>query len=421
MDIPSELQTLVCRNLTKAQLKVARLVCKSFDQLAVPLLFEEVFIASSYSDLERADRIASRFRSFVRTITVSFVHFPSCLRGGYDRLWSRRWGTKILNRVDGHLEYAYEITCRFQREQEEIRESGEILAQMCHILGKTTRCRRIVLTCRGSPWKKEVLCPYPTCPLSKFEHQTFFGVQRDPPDSEDRGRYWFLTILALSVTRSRVTEIVVDGPRLGDGLPMSAFDTTVRRFTDVANCFKTLTKLSLSLSFSHHTGNSVASALSSATNLKSLFIEGDYEMFYDVLGPVSVFSAILGGCRFTNLRSLLMAKLSSGNIELLEFLRHSPLLNRLTICEFALKEGLWQEVALSLRAIFQLKRVKFDALIGGISDSYQLGFGESYSIDPQMVEDFFLRNGDNPFTEETVKLWNDKTRDEAGNAQEATP
>lgn len=75
MRLHPELQSLVCQSLTKSELKVARLVCKSLDQAAVPLLFDEIFVAASYSDLEIADLVASNFGSCVKKITVSIVEY----------------------------------------------------------------------------------------------------------------------------------------------------------------------------------------------------------------------------------------------------------------------------------------------------------------------------------------------------------
>ncbi|CAD6590200.1 MAG: hypothetical protein ASARMPRED_004667 [Alectoria sarmentosa] len=409
MRLPPELQILVCQNMTKTELKNARLICKSLNQAAVPMLFDEVFIAATYSDLEIADLVASRFGSYIKTITLSFVQYPDYSKDRFIELGSKAREKITLERVDGHLAYAFKNYRKVRKEHLEVTESCEFLTQLCQVLRRLIRCRKIVITDRGNgcsghkwavhrhdPWKKEDLCPYQNCPLSESDHVSFF-IRPDPPFSEDQAQEWYTAILALSIAAPRFTELVVGGEGHNGFLPMSAFNMMARQSSHVVTCFKILTKLKLSLSPDHDTRDIVAKALSAAINLECLFIEGDGEILYDVPGPMSMVSAILGGCRFAKLRSLILANMTSNENELLEFLRNSPLLEHLTIYQFLLERGFWHEVAVSIRATLRLKTVMFDALYGGFAEIDQ---GNDYSHKYLLVEDFFLRNGNNPFTEE---------------------
>lgn len=412
MRLPPELHTLICQNMTKAELKVARLICKSFDQAAVPFLFDEVFVTASYSDLDIAGLVASRFGSYVKTVTLSFVRYQDYSRQTFMELMGFHRGyhpTKNdLEKLDGHLEHAFKIYSKAREDYLEIIESGEFLAQLCHVLCKSIGCRKIVLTDRGNcdsnqyrvahrhdPWRKEDLCPYPTCPLSESDHLSCFS-RPSPPFWDGVAREWHLTFLSLSVTKPRITELEVEGEGHDGFLPTSAFTTTPRQSSYVATCFKTLTKLKLSLRRDWDTRCLVAGTLSSAINLETLFIGGYDDMFDYVPNSMSM---VLGGCLFTKLRSLSLVNLSSQENDLSELLRNSPLLDHLTIYSFVLNKGTWEMLAASIRAILQLKSVKFNDLYGVVAQYGRDDFRTIIEIQPDLVEDFFLRNGKNPFTD----------------------
>ena len=63
-----ELLSNICSNLDKPGLKLARLVCKALDGAAVHMLFDRVYVASRYADLEVARLVAARFRPFIKTL-----------------------------------------------------------------------------------------------------------------------------------------------------------------------------------------------------------------------------------------------------------------------------------------------------------------------------------------------------------------
>ena len=402
MRLPPELQSLVCQNMSKAELKVARLICKSFDQAAVPFLFDEVFVTVSYSELDIAGLIASRFGSYVKTVTVSFFDCDEYSKEEYREHWTRLPREKPLEMVDGHLEHAFKSYCEVRKEYLEIIDSGEFLARLCHLLCKFIYCRKIVLTDQGNhygdpwkdhrhdPWKKEDLCPYPTCPLSKYDHISFF-LRPIPPSRDDVVREWDQIFLSLSVTKPRITEFEVIGEDCLAFLPISAFTVAPRKSSYIATFFKTLTKLRLSLRTRFDTSGVVAGTLSAAINLESLFIEGDNFDDEDVSDLVpSSMPMVLGGCRFTKLRSLSLVHLSSEQNDLPDLLRNSPLVDHLTIRSFLLNDGTWELLAAGIRAILQLKSVEFD-------DLRDRNESDDFFMKQDEIEDFFLRNGKNPF------------------------
>lgn len=57
-DLPDELWAMVLQFLMKVDIKSARLVCKRFDPLAIPLLYDVVIVAPHRKDLAVFDAIA---------------------------------------------------------------------------------------------------------------------------------------------------------------------------------------------------------------------------------------------------------------------------------------------------------------------------------------------------------------------------
>lgn len=414
MRVPPELLTLVCRSLTNADLKKVRLVCKSLDQAAVPFLFDEVFVAATYSDLEIADLVASRFGSYVKTITLSVVEYEPQSKetffyyGESERERSRR----ALERVNGHLEYAFEVYCKAQTENVEIKESGELLANLCLVLSKSPNTRKMIRTDSGNcdiydKFKlhaHDPLCPFKACNFSVSDHISFF-VRPNPP-YESKPNPLHLAMLAISAAKSTVTEFDV----IHDGdyafLSKGALVMTARQSCYFTSQFQNLTKLRLRFSkdtnFSNqepHPDTVVGKNLSVAVNLESLCMEGDCLLTAsDSIYPTMV-SGVLEGCRFPKLRSLILINMGSKEEELLEFLKTSPCLEHLMLAYFALNLGSWENLADRIHSKFRLKSVMLENLFGGLPNVER---DEEYSFDQHRVEEFFLRGGENPFTEESM-------------------
>ena len=90
--------------------------------------------------------------------------------------------------------------------------------------------------------------------------------------------------------------------------------------------------------------------------------------------------------------------------QLLDLIRHSSSLKHLTLCHFYLHHGLWENVIGKIRSALQLKTVMLHILFNGIPDI------KNYcENDHHMIEDFFLRNGENPYTDVARKRWTAKS------------
>ena len=443
MQLPPELQNLVCRDLVKAELKVARLVCKSLDQAAIPFLFDEVFVAARYRDLEIADLVASRFGTYVKTMTLSFVEYEDLSMGEwYERTYPRRTdrNTRTSPRSNGHLAHAFGVYSRIREETLEIIHSGDFMAKLCVILRKSPNTRRMTFTdcgnycddnyCGGNdpyfasklhphdPWSKDELCPFKGCQLSDSDHLRFH-VRPSPPYNMTPNPF-HLAILAISTAKSTITEFaMIHDSRTScctehSFLTKAAFVIPMELSCCLNLQLEHLSKLRIRLgeeeeeeeeeeaqAQNSHASSPIAKALSSAVNLESLFIEGGFADFNFRRGSLTTMSCCLGGCQFPLLKSLILRSMNSKEDELLEFLKASPDLKHITLVEFTLVEGSWETTAQTIRSTVRLESILFDQLSGQIPD---LADEIYYSVDRQSVDDFFLHNGKNPFTKEAMSL-----------------
>ncbi|CAF9935724.1 MAG: hypothetical protein ALECFALPRED_006532 [Alectoria fallacina] len=150
MRLPPEVQTLVCQNMTKTELKNARLICKTLDQAVVPLLFDKVFVPVTYSDLDVADLVTSRFGLYIKTMTLSIVEYNPLSKKDFISYGVFERNGKTLEMVNCHLEHAFEVYCKVRTENLEINKSGELLAKTCLILSKSPNVRKMILTDCGN-------------------------------------------------------------------------------------------------------------------------------------------------------------------------------------------------------------------------------------------------------------------------------
>ena len=432
MYLPLELRNLVFQDLTKSELKVARLVCKSFDQAAIPFLFDEVFVAARYSDLKIADLVASHFGGYLKTITLSFVGYKPLSLREYRRQAQPK---KALQYFNAHLHYAYEMYCKVGTDILEINESGELLAKVSLILNKSPNIRKMMITNCGNddmyytfrphnhdPWKENELCPFKTCKLSVSDHLSFYLRPISPYQAAPNPLH--VAMLAMSAAKTTITELAMlhqsqERSPHESFLTRNAFEMTTQQSYHLTLQLQSLTKLRMRLSDRRggiviskpRAGRPIAEALSSAVNLQSLFIEGVRSELAFGHDTTTTMSSFLGGCEFPRLRSLILASMSLTEYELDDFLKTSPCLKYLTLQFCALTVGSWETLAIRLRSALRLKSVMFDSLTGGFSGLQE---GSYYDMNYHMVENFFLHNGKkNPFTKVAMDLWyenNSETR-----------
>ena len=403
MYVPPELQTLICQNMTKTELKCARLVCKSFDRAAVPFLFDEVFVAADYSILDTADLVASRFGSYITTINLSIIDYNVFSKQTFvtnvERRMARTLERLTFENFDAHVEHAFELYNKARTEDLEITNSGELLAKMCLTLSKLPNIRKLIATnyesgllCVGDllhpsfPRKRDILCPFKDCKLSLSDHIGFLH-HSDPPYSTRREPL-HLAMLAISVAKPTITELAILYHRENAIKYEDSCFLTARQSARLESQFQSLKTLRLGLGKSpgenSYDGSTIAKALSVAVNLESLSIDGDFPFSTTSreFRASTMMSSLLGDCQFAKLKSLNLRFVNSRDDEFFAFLENSPDLIHLRLDNFYLESGLWERVLEETCSTFPLESVRLHKVRAWISDKKEY---EIYYEDPVLL------------------------------------
>lgn len=72
--LPPEISSLLCGFLPKQGLKQVRQVSKTWEQAAVPYLFDEIFISQNMADFRIAKLVILQFKYYIRTLVLSSVY-----------------------------------------------------------------------------------------------------------------------------------------------------------------------------------------------------------------------------------------------------------------------------------------------------------------------------------------------------------
>ncbi|KAM0803931.1 hypothetical protein BDR22DRAFT_818592 [Usnea florida] len=423
MCLPPELQTLICQNMTKAELKCARLVCKSFDRAAIPFLFDEAFVAANYSILDTADLVASQFGLYIRTINLSIIDYNVFSKKTFVTNAEMRmeWTLERLpfEKFDAHVEHAFNLYKKARTEDLEITDSGELMAKLCLILGKLPKIRRFVATNYDSgllcglgdllhpnfPWKRDTLCPFRDCKLSVSDHIGFLH-QSEPPYSTRREPL-HLAMLAISMAKPTITEFAILYHREKAIKHEDSHFLTARQSARLKSHFQSLKRLRFGLGKSpgenNYYGSTIAKALSVAVNLESLSIDGDFPFATtrrEIL-PSTIVSSLLGDCQFPKLKSLKLRFVSSRDDEFFDFLENSPGLIHLKLDNFYLESGSWERVFEIIRSTLPLRSLRLHEVRAWISDR------EEYEIHyehPVLLSHPSLQNGNHPIADEVMSL-----------------
>ena len=407
--------------MTKTELKCARLVCKSFDRAAVPLLFNEVFIAANYSILDTADLVASRFGLYIRTINPSIIDYNVFSRETFVTNLERRMGWTLekltFEKFDAHVEHAFDLYKKARTEDLEITDSGELLARLCLTLSKLPKIRKLIATDYDSgslcvlgellhpnfPWKRDILCPFKDCKLSVSDHFGFLH-HSDPPYSTRREPLHLAT-LAISVAKPTITELAILYHRENSVKYEDSLFLTARQSARLKSQFQSLKRLRLGLGKSpgeiRYDGSTIVNALSVAVNLETLSIDGDFPFSTtrrEFLAP-TMMSSLLGGCQFPMLKSLKLRFVNSRDDEFLDFLENSPGLIHLKLDNFYLESGLWERFLEDICSTFPLESVRLHKVRAWISVRKEY---EIYYDYPVLLSRPSLRNGNKSIADEAM-------------------
>lgn len=418
--LPPELLAMVCSHLPKPDLKNVRLVCQNFNRATIPFLFDKVYISFDIADLRIAKNPISHFDKHVTTLVFTSVYYMDLDEEEFCHGFAGREGSELWHEAEfEHAEHAFRLYEETRDTQLKTFLSGTCQAHLSNALCRLSNLRRIVLTDLSGSREKSSLegskvgsCTYDGCTsncLERFEFATQGGLE-----TEGAWNPWQTVLLALSATNSSVSEIMMEYDHedmLQGGLNTCAFELLPPELEDAKIRMQNLVKLRLDLHVApdkfvsngqtDYVHRNVPELLRAAVNLECLALEA-YDHNDAPVGATSPLQVMLGKCVFAKLRSLILAYFGSTEAELLRLVKHSPGLKQLTLECHDLTSGSWARTATEVRKALPLKHVQFNQLYEGSPASetkheYMDYFGG--------VEDFFLRNGTNPFTKEAIERY----------------
>lgn len=425
MHFPPEILGSVFESLDKWDLMDVRLACKSFDQAAVPHLFDRVYISDKRTNLEVAELVVQHFGRHIRTLRFSSAHYEDPTSDNFRRSMRRRRDAQSKYRssacFDQHAKHALKRYTERHADWQELHESGEFIARLCFALSKMPKLRTIMITrfAHGrSRLRKQLepsnsrgtsfICLDSECKLDKH----LFKMETVPGLETKGAKPWYALMLALSVTKTSVDQIISNTERCDHPLDYSALDLSSQtQAAHLQESFRCLRKLQLTLTeqeygslglgnCSYASGN-VAKIFSAANDLEQLEIRtGEKDD-----GPTHMefgtrFQALFKGCTFPKLQSLILSGMESTEDELMDFLVASSGIEKLGLYHYELTWGLWEHLVERIKTLLRLNFASIPTACGGLPEPF---FHVEYDSGKNIVEDFFLQNGVNPFTKEALE------------------
>ena len=122
-------------------------------------------------------------------------------------------------------------------------------------------------------------------------------------------------------------------------------------------------------------GGHISGLLAGATKLKVLALKVNVRPAGSLIGTVpeswqiTMFEALLHGCRFPVLDALYLGNISATAFEIMDFLRRNWTLEALTIERCSLRIGLWRDVANYIKCLHPLSLL--DAYLNQVWDGFE--------------------------------------------------
>ena len=378
MHLPPEIISSILCHQPKTELKNARLVCKAFNAVATPFLFEDIFVIPRYADMEKSTLVASRFGSYVKTLIVSSEYFQPGLT----------WENFPLNIPDIYVAHSYyESYRRLEHEQEAILKY-EFFGYLCSILTRLSSLQKVTLTDRGRQnqicWCQQAYVDGHSRTFDPLQYDYYPGLKslRPPPKhncvTSVSCSGWInpniwpeLLQLLYTSGNTKIKAIVTDFCR--SGLAVSAFCMTHRQRYYAAKVLLNLTSLHLRLQVDFmddvkdelFAERAVAQVLSAAINLTSLVIEFRDDFFRDEQWNhyvPAIFGVILEGCKMPRLVTFGLSSFVITETGMTTFLQHSQGIQHISFNNVKMTLGSWGNMFQSIKGNLTLKTAELKRL-----------------------------------------------------------
>ena len=372
--LPPELMTMIMSYVSKKQLKNFRLVCRSLDHHAIPLLFDEISIQPDCEGMATSRLCLQEFGPYIKSLTFPMVcyelthmrHYREKVQAMAEfqaRSHPHDMFTRGFNRLFRyHIRSGYEKCYKFWKEHVEIRRAGDDVAHLKYALSSTPRLERVTIADEwpkskpGSSSYRTSQCRLEDCNLSDQEHLVF-NVSPDSHFNRNAGRYFPDFMATVSVNNPAIREIIVKSHMIAnDAFPLNDLEITSEQSLRTGIVFAKLRELNLNLKDLGIDGRwQLAVALSAAKHLEHLRINLfrlPWWGYYDQTR--TLFKTIFNDCTFPRLRSLELSSFTSTEFELLSFLQASPELRDPRIEQHLLVDGQWFDFVTKARELLHL-------------------------------------------------------------------
>lgn len=409
MYCPPEIISAILCYQSKIELKKTRLVCKTFNELAVPFLFDEIFVTARYADIERATLLASRFGPFVKTLIFCSEYF--------DPTTTFETFTNAISDRDLARSY-YTSFCNLRQEQKELLSEGEFFGHLCSTLIVLINLHKVILTnvCRtqGLCWCEQAYVDgcFRTFKPWSHEHHHHPALKSLEPAHNHECRHstngleerdsniWPEFLRALFTSgNTKVKKVVTEGGNKDSGLIITAFCMTPRQRFCAAQVLPILTSLHLPLDCAWkvvgldiHSVRIVTQTLSAAINLESLMIE-----FVDIHTDWEdeLFEKILGGCKMHKLMKLGLKCFTMTEAGMTAFLQDSQRIRRMSLDMIILTSGSWENMLETIKTSLPLESFDMGVIFEGVIFEGFPEISKEYKVGPA-IEEFLFGDGPNP-------------------------
>ena len=438
LQLPPELLHRILAYLDKFELKVIRRTCKGLDDACIPLLFDTIYIAPNYADIEVTTKVFSRFKGYITTLVygtyylemLSFRKFFGWQKSAPPVTFEYEQPDKIEK-----LRSLWNIHWHLSNEYHHLMNSGDFMDGLRQLLRGLPILRKVILTanprlhedcqCRqaviDAGTRQQNPIPDTSTILSAIEPHAdpdCLCLESRLSQRQREDNPWRTLLDALIEAKVSVKEISVgvsldvNSRILPDGLDIFAFCMTARKVQQAGQLLAGLIRLVLHLEAIYSPDNTVeappdVSAFLSATpNLRSLelrywdvtqLLEHQWDYDSGVAVQVNVFNAITGDCSLPQLEELTLISVDVKENELLRFLRRSPKLRHIKFDFVFLISSTWEHTIEEMRKIVRLESIDFGAYVD--TERRWTEFDPEVEIKwKDFVSDFFLENGPNPFS-----------------------
>lgn len=434
LQLPPELLHRILGYLDKFELKVVRQTCKGLDDACIPLLFDTIYIAPNYADMEVTAKVFSRFKGYITTLVYGTYYFEMLsFRNFLDWAKPAEPIYEERDRID-KLRSLWDIYWHLSNEYARLMNSGEFMDKLRHLLRALPILRKVILTA-DSRLHEDCLCrqavidagnrqqnpiPNTSTILSSIEPHAdpdCVGVKSRLSQGQREANPWRTLLDAIIEAKVSVKEISigvkldVKSRRLPDSLDIFAFCMTAKKIQQAGRLLAGLTRLVLHLEATYYPDNTVEGApdvsafLSATPNLRFLelrywdvaeLLEHRWDYCLDIAVHVNAFNAITGDCSLPQLEELTLILIDMKENELLRFLRRSPKLRHIKFDFVFNISSTWEHTVEEMRKFMRLESIDFKAYID--IEGRWTEFDPEGGIEwKAKVSNFFLENGPNPF------------------------